>query len=494
MLAVAEFHTRSFTSQSDELMALLATFGDQLASFIERSRAESRLEAGEGFKAAMLAASMDCIIGMDDNGIVLEFNEPAESLFGYRRADALGRELAELIVPPDLRDRHRDGLRRYLETGEGRVIDRRVELPAMRSDGSLISVELTVTRIEATDPPIFTGFVRDLSDRAEAERVRQHLAEVVAAPRTRSSPRTCSGSSPPGTRRRERLYGYSAEEAIGRHISFIVPQRPQKRGDGDPRTGPPRRTARNVRDRADPRRRDPDRRLADRLADHHPSAGLVGASVIARDITAEKRRRRAQEFLVAASRLLDTSLDIEQTARTIVATAVPELAEICVIDFLREDGSYGDSVVAGADPAAAARLEEIRRGLAARPRRGAPGRAGDARGAADDLARPEGARRDRRGRPERRAPALDRGGRLQLGGGRAADRPRPHARRRSPSSRQPRPALRPRAISTSSASSATAPRWRSTTPASTASATRISESLQRGLRPPLPGAGPGAGI
>jgi PAS domain-containing protein len=130
VLAVAEFHTRSFTSQSDELMALLATFGDQLASFIERTRAESRLEAGEGFKAAMLAASMDCIIGIDDRGIVLEFNEPAERLFGYRREDVLGRELAELIVPPDLRDRHREGLRRYLETGEGRVLDRRVAATA----------------------------------------------------------------------------------------------------------------------------------------------------------------------------------------------------------------------------------------------------------------------------------------------------------------------------------------------------------------------------
>ena len=87
----------------------------------------------------------------------------------------------------------------------------------------------------------------------------------------------------------------------------------------------------------------------------------MGASVIARDITAAKRRRRAQEFLVAASRSLDASLDPAETARTIVATAVPELAELCVIDFVRDDGRFGDSIVAGADPEAAARLEEIRR-------------------------------------------------------------------------------------------------------------------------------------
>ena len=84
--------------------------------------------------------------------------------------------------------------------------------------------------------------------------------------------------------------------------------------------------------------------------------------MIARDITGERRRRKAKDFLLAASRQLDTSLDPDRTARTIVETAVPELAEICVIDFLRPDGSFGDSVAAGVDPAAAARLEEIRRG------------------------------------------------------------------------------------------------------------------------------------
>ena len=80
--------------------------------------------------------------------------------------------------------------------------------------------------------------------------------------------------------------------------------------------------------------------------------GLYGASVIARDITAEKRRRRgAREFLIAATRDLDASLDPTETARNIVAKAVPDLAEVCIIDFIREDGRIGDSVAAGAIPA-----------------------------------------------------------------------------------------------------------------------------------------------
>jgi GAF domain len=89
--------------------------------------------------------------------------------------------------------------------------------------------------------------------------------------------------------------------------------------------------------------------------------GIIGASVIARDITTERRRRGGRDFLIAATRGFDASLDLTDTARTIVASAVPELAELCVIDFIRADGSLGDSVVAGADTAAASRLEDIRR-------------------------------------------------------------------------------------------------------------------------------------
>ncbi len=94
---------------------------------------------------------------------------------------------------------------------------------------------------------------------------------------------------------------------------------------------------------------------------HGPGGQLTGASVIARDVTGEQRRRRAKDFLLAASRVLDSSLDLDRTARTIVETAVPQLGEICVLDFLRPDGSYGDSVVGGVDPELAARLEAIRR-------------------------------------------------------------------------------------------------------------------------------------
>ena len=159
----------------------------------------------------------------------------------------------------------------------------------------------------------------------------------------------------------ERIYGYTEEEAVGRHISLLVPadhKNEEMRILDRIRRGERVRTYETERIRKDGVRIDVSLTISP-IED--PDEGIIGASVIAREITVEKRRRKAQEFLVAASRGLDSSLDFDRTARNIVETAVPELAELCLIDFVRRDGWLGDSVAAAFDPATAAELEEIRR-------------------------------------------------------------------------------------------------------------------------------------
>jgi PAS domain S-box-containing protein len=196
---------------------------------------------------------------------------------------------------------------------------------------------------------------------AEAERFRQHLAEVVRGTQDAVLSKDLDGILTTWNPAAARLYGYTAEEAIGRHVSFIVPadhKDEEKTILDRVMRGERLDTYETERIRADGARISVSLTISPIRS---PMRGLIGASVVARDITAEVRRRRAQEFLVAASRLLDSSLDPEETARTIVSTAVPELADICLIDFRRTDGWYGDSVVAGADPETAARLERIRR-------------------------------------------------------------------------------------------------------------------------------------
>ena len=126
-----------------------------------------------------LDAALDCVISIDRRGCVTYFNAAAERTFGYRADEVLGRELAEVIVPPSLRKAHRRGLARHLETGERRLLDRRLELMAMRADGSEFPVELTVTRVDSSEEePAFIGYVRDITKRKQAE-------EDLVAARTR---------------------------------------------------------------------------------------------------------------------------------------------------------------------------------------------------------------------------------------------------------------------------------------------------------------------
>jgi PAS domain S-box-containing protein len=147
----------------------------------ERKRAEQEVRASEVRKSAIVETALDCIITMDHAGKVVEFNPAAERTFGYSREQVIGRELADLIIPPSLRERHHRGLASYMATGEGPVLGKRLELPALRSDGSEFPVELAITRISAKGEPLFTAHLRDISDRTRAEQRRNARLGVTQA-------------------------------------------------------------------------------------------------------------------------------------------------------------------------------------------------------------------------------------------------------------------------------------------------------------------------
>jgi PAS domain S-box-containing protein len=137
-------------------------------------------------QAALIDSALDAIVGMDAEGRITEFNPAAERTFGYSKAVVLGRPLAELIIPIAHRSAHYEGFRRVVETGEERIIGKRIELTALRADGSEFPVELTITRTQE-DPPAFTGFIRDLTERQtaaqaleESERRYRRIAETAA--------------------------------------------------------------------------------------------------------------------------------------------------------------------------------------------------------------------------------------------------------------------------------------------------------------------------
>jgi PAS domain S-box-containing protein len=361
VVGVAEFYATEFSPPDDDLVRLLVGFTDQLAMFMRRRRAENAMRETEALKSAMLQSAYDCVVGMNHLGRVIEFNVAAERTFGYARDEVLGQELAGLIIPPELRERHRHGLKKYLETGRSRILNQRIELIAMRRDGSTLPIELAVTRVPDTDPPIFTGYVRDISERIEAERIRAHLAAVVQDTQEAVLSKDLDGVITAWNEGATRLYGYTGEEAIGKPIYITVP--PGRESEEE-------RILERIRrgERVEPyeteRVRSDGSRIDVSLAVspiRDPILGIVGASHVARDITAEKRRRNAQEFLARAAAALEASLELDEIARTIVETAVPDLAELSVIDFLEEDGTIGRATVAAADPQIARELETIRR-------------------------------------------------------------------------------------------------------------------------------------
>jgi PAS domain S-box-containing protein len=182
VLGAIEFFTAEPRDPDPELLATMANLGDQIGQAVERRRDAEVLRAKDARLHAMLDSALDCVVTMDHEGRVMDLNAAAERTFGYSLGDAMGRDMADLIIPPDLRRRHRMGLERYLETGAGAVLDRRIEITGMRADGSLFPVELTITRIPIPGPPTFTGYLRDISDRLEArEQVRSSRMRIVEA-------------------------------------------------------------------------------------------------------------------------------------------------------------------------------------------------------------------------------------------------------------------------------------------------------------------------
>ena len=182
VVGVMEFMTRSFAEPDRALLDSMVVFGNLIGQFVVRQHAEVAALEGEALNDAILASAIDAVITMDHRGLVVEFNPAATTMFGYSRADAIGRDMAELIIPESLRAPHRHGLERYLRTRTGTYLDGRVEVTGMRSDGSEFPAEVTITQIDRPGAPMFTGFVRDITDRklAEAE-VRASRARLVEA-------------------------------------------------------------------------------------------------------------------------------------------------------------------------------------------------------------------------------------------------------------------------------------------------------------------------
>ena len=260
----------------------------------ERKRAEATLGQSETRKAAVLDSVLDCIVTMDADGIVIEFNAAAERTFGYTKAEAIGRALADLIIPPPLRDAHTAGLAHYLATGAGPLLGKLIEITAVRSDGSEIPVELAITAIRSDKAPIFTGVLRNMTARKQADENRARLAAIVDTSDDAIFSTALDDTVLTWNAGAERLYGYTASEVIGRSRALVVPA-----GKSAELTAILEKAARAAagapfetqRTRKDGSTIDISLTIS-QMTD--PTGRVTGASTIARDIT---RRKKAEAEL-----------------------------------------------------------------------------------------------------------------------------------------------------------------------------------------------------
>jgi PAS domain S-box-containing protein len=143
---------------------------------------QAELRQSEARKNAIFKSALDAVITMDHEGKLVEFNPAAEKMFGHSRTEAVGKPLAELIIPERLRERHKQGMARYLATGEGPILNRQIEMSALRADGTEFPAELSVIAVPGRQPPTFTAFLRDITERKQAEEALR-LAQAQLADR-----------------------------------------------------------------------------------------------------------------------------------------------------------------------------------------------------------------------------------------------------------------------------------------------------------------------
>jgi len=139
------------------------------------------LRESEARKSAILDSALDAIITTDHDGRIIEFNSAAEKMFRHKRGEVLGRELGELAILPSLRETHRRELAKGGGTSNGTWIGKRVEMTALRADGKEFPIELALTQVKLDGPPMFTGVIRDITERRRAEKQVRDSREQLRA-------------------------------------------------------------------------------------------------------------------------------------------------------------------------------------------------------------------------------------------------------------------------------------------------------------------------
>lgn len=334
---------------------------------------------------SILDRAHDAVVSMDERGLVTYWNPAAEGTFGIDRGHALGRPVADLIIPERFRGSHAAGLSRFLSEGVGPMLDRRVELTALGPEGREFPVEMTISAFRERAEWTFTAFLQDISARREGEREHDGLVQALRRALVGSERRfdaiVGSLAEPITIRDRENRIAYANRAALV-HLGFESVE--------ELRATPPERIMANYvvvgEDGTDVSmdeipsvrllRGDSPEPLLIRTIDRESGAerwnmlkaspllddsGEVEATImVIEDVTEQKLAERRAAFLAQASQVLASSLDYEQTLANVAQLAVPDVVDWCAVDLLDADGDRVSVAVAHVDPARLKLAEELR--------------------------------------------------------------------------------------------------------------------------------------
>jgi PAS domain S-box-containing protein len=272
-----------------------------------RDASQQALATSEGKFKAISAAVLDALIMLDDSGAVEYWNPAAERILGYRGEEVIGKNMHDLLAPQKYREQAALGFATFRESGQGAVIGKTIEIEAQHKDGRIIPVELSISAFNLDGRWHAVGILRDISELKRAEEIRTRLAAIVESSNDAIIGKDLNGIITSWNKGAEKIYGYSAEEIIGKSITVLAP--PARHAEIEGFLEKIRRGETVVNYESNRIRKDGTWiYVALTLSPIRDAAGKIsGISTIARDITERKNAefvlRQSEEALKEAQRL-----------------------------------------------------------------------------------------------------------------------------------------------------------------------------------------------
>lgn len=209
------------TKAFNRMSASLAKNNERLSESIDKEKQMSAIaKHNQAKNEAILTASLDALITINENGEVIDYNKVAATTFGWNYDEIIGQDLAEFIIPPAQRQAHHQGMQKYLKTKHGPVLNQRIQLTAQNKYGSNFPIEINIAPIDTEQGTLFTAFIRDISTRLQAE------SELRLAAKTFESSEAILICDNQGTIIRSnqafsRITGYDNDDVIGQNPRIL---------------------------------------------------------------------------------------------------------------------------------------------------------------------------------------------------------------------------------------------------------------------------------